>query len=231
MNEVKNIRSFQVGISWATEGAGGSGRVYADLARYLPGAGVEFRGAVSAPGNVGQQTQGAIQCFSPSGGGFAGKLRGARAAIAGEIASRKPDLIASHFALFVAPAIDLLRKQPHVVHFHGPWSAESAAEGASRVSAALKQLVEGSVYRRGDRVITLSRAFASVAEQRYGVRPELIRIVPGAVDLERFGIGMTRQQAREALAAAVGSSRAGNGSAAGQPYGPVEPGGRDEAGD
>ena len=199
MNESKRIRSFQVGISWATEGAGGSGRVYADLARYLPGAGVEFRGAVSAPENVSQQTDGAIRCFTPGGGGFAGKLRGARTAIAQEIARHKPDLVASHFALFVAPAIDLLRRQPHVVHFHGPWSAESAEEGAGGISTALKHWVEGSVYRRGDRVITLSRAFASVAEQRYGVRPELIRIVPGAVDLERFGVAMSRAEAREAL--------------------------------
>ena len=199
MKADKRIGSFQVGISWATEGAGGSGRVYADLARYLPGAGVDFRGAVSAPQNVSQQTDGAIVCFTPGGGGFAGKLRGARAAIAREIAAHKPDLIASHFALFVAPAIDLLRKQPHVVHFHGPWSAESTEEGASWISSRLKHLLEGSVYRRGDRVITLSKAFASVAEERYQVEPERIRIVPGAVDLERFGVAMTRQQAREAL--------------------------------
>jgi glycosyltransferase involved in cell wall biosynthesis len=199
MTESGLIRSFQVGISWATEGAGGSGRVYADLSRYLPGAGVQFRGAVSAPANVGEQTGGAIQCFVPQGSGFGGKLRGARAAIAAEIAQRKPDLIASHFALFVAPALDLLKKQPHVVHFHGPWSAESAEEGAGKMSAALKHVVEGSVYRRGDRVIVLSRAFATVAEERYGVKPERIRMVPGAVDLERFGVAMSKAAAREAL--------------------------------
>jgi glycosyltransferase involved in cell wall biosynthesis len=199
MKESRLIRSFQVGISWATEGAGGSGRVYADLARYLPGAGVEFRGAVSAPTDVAQQTGGAIRCFVPPEAGFVGKLRGARAAIAAEITERKPDLVASHFALFVAPALDLLKKQPHVVHFHGPWSAESAEEGASKISVALKHAVEGSVYRRGDRVIVLSRAFATVAQQRYGVKPERIRMVPGAVDLERFGVAVSKTAAREAL--------------------------------
>jgi glycosyltransferase involved in cell wall biosynthesis len=165
------IKSFQIGISWATEGAGGSGRVYADLARYLPAAGVEFRGAVSAPENVAHMTNGAIRCFVPVGGGFTGKLRSARQAIADEI----------------------------VVHFHGPWSAESAEEGAGRISAALKHVVEGSVYRRGDRVIVLSKAFASVAERDYGVQPERIRIVPGAVDLERFGTSVSKADARAEL--------------------------------
>jgi glycosyltransferase involved in cell wall biosynthesis len=193
------IKSFQIGISWATEGAGGSGRVYADLARYLPAAGVEFRGAVSAPENVAHMTNGAIRCFVPVGGGFTGKLRSARQAIADEITQHKPDLLASHFALFVAPAVDLLKKQPHVVHFHGPWSAESAEEGAGRISAALKHVVEGSVYRRGDRVIVLSKAFASVAERDYGVQPERIRIVPGAVDLERFGTSVSKADARAEL--------------------------------
>lgn len=195
----KRIRSFQVGISWATEGAGGSGRVYADLARYLPGAGVEFRGAVSAPENVAQATGGTIRCFTPPGAGFAGRLLGARRALAEEILQHKPDLVASHFALFMAPSVDLLKRQPHVVHFHGPWSAESSEEGAGKLATLLKHTVEASVYRRGDRVIVLSHAFASVAESRYQVKPERIRIVPGAVDLQRFGVSISRADARREL--------------------------------
>jgi glycosyltransferase involved in cell wall biosynthesis len=144
-------------------------------------------------------TNGAIRCFSPSSGGFAAKLRGARQAIADEITQHKPDLLASHFALFMAPAVDLLKKQPHVVHFHGPWSAESAEEGAGKISAGLKHFVEGSVYRRGDRVIVLSQAFAKVAERDYGVQPGRIRIVPGAVDLERFGTAVSKADARAEL--------------------------------
>jgi glycosyltransferase involved in cell wall biosynthesis len=196
---VRPVRSFQVGISWATEGAGGSGRVYADLARTLPEVGVEFRGAVSAPFDVAERTERSIVCFTPAEAGFGGKLHGARRAIAEEIERRKPDLVASHFALFVAPALDLLQRQPHVVHFHGPWSAESAEEGAGRLTAGLKHWVERQVYRRADRVIVLSLAFATVAERDYGVDPARIRIVPGAVDLERFAVALDKREAREAL--------------------------------
>lgn len=195
----KELKSLQVGISWATEGAGGSGRVFADLARYLPDARIAFRGAVSAPQGVENLTDGRIRCFVQPGSGFAGKLLGARQTIKDEILKHKPDLIASHFALFVAPALDLLKRQPHVVHFHGPWSAESSEEGAGSLAARAKHVVEKAVYRRGDRVIVLSKAFAKIAEQEYGVAPERLRIVPGAVDLERFGVSMTRAEARQAL--------------------------------
>jgi glycosyltransferase involved in cell wall biosynthesis len=193
------LKSFHVGISWSTQGAGGSGRIFADLWRELPRCGVEFRGAVSAPAGVADLTEGRVQNLAPAGAGFAGRLLGARRTIRRSLSEWKPDVVASHFALFVAPAIDLLKRQPHVVHFHGPWAAESQAEGARWLAARSKRLVELSVYRRADRAVVLSQAFADVIRSDYGVPESKVRIVPGAVDLDRFAVSESRAAARERL--------------------------------
>jgi glycosyltransferase involved in cell wall biosynthesis len=95
--------------------------------------------------------------------------------------------------------LDRLDRSTHIVHFHGPWSEESREEGASKMTAALKHRLEKAVYSKAARVIVLSRAFANVAVRSYGVPEEIVRIIPGAVDVERFAVRETREQAREAL--------------------------------
>lgn len=93
------------------------------------------------------------------------------------------DLLASHFALYAAGCLDLLGKRPHVVHFHGPWASESAAEGAGRVSTFAKRVVERRVYATADRAITLSSAFARILVNEYRVPEEIVRVIPGGIDL------------------------------------------------
>lgn len=93
------------------------------------------------------------------------------------------DVVASHFALYALGCVDILRKHPHVVHFHGPWATESAAEGAGRLSVAAKRFVERRVYATADRAITLSRAFARILIDDYRVPEEIVRIIPGGIDL------------------------------------------------
>jgi glycogen synthase len=38
-------------------------------------------------------------------------------------------LVASHFALYTPPVLDLIRPYPLVIHFHGPWASEGSVEG------------------------------------------------------------------------------------------------------
>ena len=68
------------------------------------------------------------------------------------------DVVASHFALYASAVLDQLRGVPHVVHFHGPWAAESRAEGAGQCSCATKWAIERLVYGSADRIIVLSHA-------------------------------------------------------------------------
>jgi glycosyltransferase involved in cell wall biosynthesis len=105
-------------------------------------------------------------------------------------------VLASHFALLTIPILDQLRRQPFVAHFHGPWAEESQVQGASRPSVLSKRLIERSVYTRADRIITLSSAFAEVVVKQYGVDGSRVRIVPGAVDLKRFSLPLSKAAVR-----------------------------------
>ena len=86
-----------------------------------------------------------------------------------------------------------------MVHFQGPWAAESRQEGAGRLSGAMKWSLERLVLASADRVIVMSEAFASLAEQNYGVSRARLRIVPGAVDLRTFAITKSQSEARDTL--------------------------------
>jgi glycosyltransferase involved in cell wall biosynthesis len=93
------------------------------------------------------------------------------------------NLVASHFALYAAGCVDLIRKRPHVVHFHGPWARESVAEGGRGVGAAAKRFVEQRVYATADRAIALSRAFAMILIEEYRLPEERVCVIPGAVEM------------------------------------------------
>jgi glycosyltransferase involved in cell wall biosynthesis len=193
------MRTFHLALSWSTTGAGGSGRVVQTLADYLPKIGVEVHGAVQAPVDVAAQTAGR---FSTMGGpgvrGFQ-RLTAMRSVTSAALKSQRPDILASHFSLMALPSIDMLKKQPFVVHFHGPWADEARVQGSGAAKAAVLRTIERAVYSRGDRVITLSKAFAKVLEESYGIDRSIIRIVPGAADLVRFVPASSRDAVRGEL--------------------------------
>ena len=109
-------------------------------------------------------------------------------------------LLGSHFALFTWPILDLIRRYPLVVHFHDPWSSETAAEGAGEIKRRAGHVIERAVYRRAARLITLSRACAEVLCRSYGTPEERVRIIPGGVDAQRFAVSHSPQRARAEFA-------------------------------
>lgn len=185
--------SLHIGIKY---GSGGEGRVFSELSKYLPAAGINLIGAVAGPDNASSMTNGRVVSFAPEGAGMVTRLRGVRRTVAQMLRDAKPDLVASHFALYTAPVLDLLKSLPKVTHFHGPWAAESEQEGGGSVVTRLKSQVEDYVYRDSDRVIVLSKAFAELAATRYSIQPEIIRVVPGSVDIQRFTVTGTRAASR-----------------------------------
>jgi glycogen synthase len=110
-----------------------------------------------------------------------------------------PVLIASHFALYGFPLLDVLWRRPHVVHFHGPWAFEAAAEGESSRAVSFKQAIERVTYATARRFIVLSEAFRDVLVRRYRVREERVDIVPGGVQADVFNTGLSRSETRERL--------------------------------
>jgi glycosyltransferase involved in cell wall biosynthesis len=193
------IHALQIGCVWPSEHGGGGDRVFADLARHLPAKGVGLE-ALFAGAAAGDRPAGAtLSSFGAATDGTRSRWLGARKAIAARLASGQLDVFASHFALYASAAVGWLRRVPHVVHFHGPWAAESRQEGAGRVSSFTKWSIERGVYRSADRFIVLSQAFASLAARDYGVPAEHIRIVPGSADLDRFNVDVSRADARARL--------------------------------
>jgi glycosyltransferase involved in cell wall biosynthesis len=193
------IDTLQIGMRWFGNGSGGLDRVFYDLANALPGQGVSVRGLVVQPADVAAQTGGRIEAFAADGASLPKRLLGARHAIGRFIDSGGIDLVAGHFALYLSGALDRLGDTPLVSHFHGPWAQESGFEGERPLAVMVKKAVERHVYRRADRFIVLSQAFAELLVRDYGVDYRHIRIVPGSVDLDRFTDRLSRKEARNAL--------------------------------
>ncbi len=193
------MRTLQIGDTWLEEGEGGLGRYYFELLRHLPATGTSFRGLVVGSPRVSGSTGGSVVSIAQPDAPLLTRLRAARRLAMSEISVGKIDLVASHFALYALPIVDYLEKIPTVIHFHGPWSGESGAEGAASFNARLKHMVEGAAYARAKRFIVLSSSFQQELVHHYGVREELIRIVPGGIDTDRFHMKLSRMEARQRL--------------------------------
>jgi glycosyltransferase involved in cell wall biosynthesis len=112
----------------------------------------------------------------------------------------RPDAINLHFSLYSFPLLpDLPSGVPVTCTFHGPWALEGQEEGEKPWNVAFKQWIEQRVYHRCDRFIVLSHAFGKLLQQEYGILGEKIHIIPGGVDIERFQVNLTRQQARQTM--------------------------------
>lgn len=191
------IRTLQLGMSWFPEQAGnGLDRVYHALVGHLPAVGVEVQGLVAGSERVEAGSEGRVRAFAPEDAPLGQRLSAARRLTMDALRTTNPEIIAAHFALYAVPVWERLGDRPFVMHFHGPWAAESAVEGDSRLTTRAKHLMEQVVYRRADRLIVLSSAFRDVLCSSYGIDPERVRIVPGGVETDRFDTDLTRREAR-----------------------------------
>ncbi|GGF12812.1 glycosyltransferase family 4 protein [Williamsia phyllosphaerae] len=124
---------------------------------------------------------------APTGGSSWGPLTGStRDRMATSRADRLAPgtIVDRHFALYGPPARE--HDGPVVTHFHGPWAAESAAAGESRLAVAAKRTFERRRYRGSDLYVVLSNYFRDVLVERYSVPAERISVIAPGVDLQRF---------------------------------------------
>jgi len=193
------MRTLQIGNEWHTETAGGLNSYYFELLRHLALTGTDVYGLVAGSDAVSSASNGQAISFAPPDSLLPKRLWAVRRLVFKQLAQSRIDLIASHFALYAMPILDLLNKIPTVVHFHGPWAAESSAEGARSYSSQAKAALERRVYTRARRLIVLSNAFKDELIAGYGIAENKIQIVPGGVDLDRFHTGISRIEARRQL--------------------------------
>jgi glycosyltransferase involved in cell wall biosynthesis len=201
MNPDRNVTRgvLQIGMGWFAEEPGGLNRMYAGLFKGMVDRGVGVQGlvagdpamAVSAPPNVA--------FFARREDALMRRLAACRRMAQAILHSEAIDVVAAHFSPYALPVLDVLRRQPFVFHFHGPWAEESHAEGQRGLGVCAKRAIESLVYRRADRFIVLSQAFAVLLSTNHGIRPERIHVVPGGVDVDRFAIALSRREARASL--------------------------------
>ena len=91
-----------------------------------------------------------------------------------------------HFCLYGRSALSRAGKHPLVVHFHGPWSAEARAAGASELNARAKYWMERIRYAGADRFVVLSNHYRDLLIDEYRADPDSILVIPPGVDLDRF---------------------------------------------
>jgi glycosyltransferase involved in cell wall biosynthesis len=185
---------LQLGMGWFPEEVGGLNRYFRGLTEALAHEGVNVRAVVRGPA-VGPPGDFSLDVVAP--GSLISVLR-RYAAVAG--LGPPPEIVDSHFALYaLLPVVaGRLRGLPLVLHFHGPWGAEGQAEGQRLPRTTAKRMAERAVYRHARETIVLSRAFARVLVEQYGVLPWHVNVVPPGVDLDRFSPG-SRAASRRTL--------------------------------
>lgn len=190
------VQLIQTGAEWITTRSGGLNRYIEGLTLGLSELGVEQNVLVMGDRTFEANGGFTVQAVARPQDSI---LERWRAMSQGFAALPGPNAVATHFALYAYPLRKKLIDIPHIVHFHGPWAAESLVEGSGGIRAGLKRYVEKAVYATGDRYITLSNAFADILSSRYGVDRSLIRVIPGGVNTERFRSDYSRAEARKCL--------------------------------
>jgi glycosyltransferase involved in cell wall biosynthesis len=173
--------------------------MYAGLLGSLQDAGVGVRGLVAGSREAARTAPSSLSFFARRDANAISRLQACRRAVCAALKAEQIDVVAAHFSLYALPVLDLLQERRFVFHFHGPWASESRAEGDSGVGVAVKRTIEARVYRRADRFIALSRAFADILEQQYNIARDRIFVVPGGVDADRYRMNYSRREARERL--------------------------------
>jgi glycosyltransferase involved in cell wall biosynthesis len=195
----KTIRSLQIGMHWFPERQGGLDRVYYELSRTLPAAGVEFDGLIAGSDRSFLETGGAVQAFSPANAPIIKRLLGMRRSFVKYLKTHNPDVLVSHFALYALPVLDRLGSRKLVVHFQGPWAEEGSFGGTPRIIIGFKWWIENLVYKRATRAIVLSNAFAKVLTETYNFPQDRIDVIPGGIATQRFAVTASREEARQRL--------------------------------
>ena len=197
--DLRSLQTLQLGMQWFGEDAGGLNRVYAHLVDELARTGVEVHGLVAGTSDVARASHGRVHAFAPASAPLLSRLRALRAASGAWLRAHPDAVVVSHFAMHAFPVLPRLGAHPFVVHFQGPWAAESRVEGAGALSVLARAMVESVVYRRAAHAIVLSTAFRDILAREYRVPLDRIHVIPGGVDVDRFAIAASPTECRRTL--------------------------------
>ncbi len=182
MTATGTLRVHMTGSEWFSAAPGGLNRYFTEL----------FHALTRQPGvQVSASAFGAVGADDPPGALSWGRTGGptiarARSAFLERAEMGRADILDRHFALYGPAAFARSGRVPLVVHFHGPWAAESRLTGQSEIGVRAKYLLERIRYAGADRFVVLSDHFREVLSDDYRVPADRIRVIPPGVDLTRF---------------------------------------------
>jgi glycosyltransferase involved in cell wall biosynthesis len=193
-----SLTALQIGMTASPQRSGGLDRYFFGLLGAFRSSDIETRGlVVGAPADVADQGIAGVESFARDDASLLARWAGLRAAVARRLPGS--DLVVSHFAPYAFPVLDRIRSHPVVIHYHGSWARESEAEGARGFALMAKLALEQLVYRGGARFVILTDASANALQRDFKIPRELMRIVPGGVDIEQFRPVGSRIDGRAAL--------------------------------
>ncbi|WP_153338714.1 glycosyltransferase family 4 protein [Nocardia aurantia] len=163
------------GSEWFAAVPGGLNRYFTDLY----GALARRPDVVVSAAAFGPAPEGG-RSWGPVGGGT---LHRARTAFLDRRDLGPDTVLDRHFGLYGPVGAGRLRNQPTVVHFHGPWAAESRLAGEGSGAVRAKYALERLRYTRADRFVVLSRYFHDVLVNDYRIPSHRIAIIPPGVDV------------------------------------------------
>ncbi|CAM4158095.1 glycosyltransferase family 4 protein [Nocardia ninae] len=185
------VRVHMTGSEWFASAPGGLNRYFTEL----------FHALARQPGaEVSAAAFGAPAPGARSWGRLGGStVRRASTAFLDRDELRPGTVLDRHFCLYGPAAVARHGRLPLVVHFHGPWAAESRLTGQSAAAARAKYLIERLRYLGADRFVVLSNHFREVLHTDYRVSLDRIAVIPPGVDLTRFDASPIRPETRTVL--------------------------------
>ncbi|MEU0876169.1 glycosyltransferase family 4 protein [Nocardia brasiliensis] len=169
------------GSEWFTSAPGGLNRYFTELFHALAR---HPEIAVSAAA-FGTAAPGAPNARSWGGTGGS-TLHRTRAALLDRAGLSRATVLDRHFCLYGPVAMSRHGRLPLVVHFHGPWAAESRMTGQHPAAVRAKYLLERLRYHGADRFVVLSNHFREVLHTDYRVSPDRVAVIAPGVDLDRY---------------------------------------------
>lgn len=166
------------GSEWFTALPGGLNRYFTDLfAALRTRDDIDLSAAAFGDPPIGGRSWGSV------GGSTWSRVA---AAFSDRSGLQEPGIIDRHFCLYGPAAVGGGGHHRLVVHFHGPWAAESRFAGATELRARAKFLVERIRYAGAQRFVVLSSHFRDVLVDDYRIPADRIEVIPPGVDLDRF---------------------------------------------
>ncbi|WP_249359367.1 glycosyltransferase family 4 protein [Nocardia cyriacigeorgica] len=169
---------YMTGSEWLPSAPGGLNRYFTELYSALTRRpGLDVAAAAFGEPPIGARTWG------PTGGST---LRRARIAFLDRADLTRGAVLDRHFGLYGPSPVGRFGRSPLVVHFHGPWSAESRAAGENKITAHVKYLVERIRYAGADILVVLSNHFREILVSDYKISEKQIHVISPGVDTSRF---------------------------------------------